>query len=74
MYILGAIERETYKEVVLLEEGTPVVVHKDAVCLQGVLNDLVTCILALQFHCLAEEWQTGHQRLTAMPAEGYCLL
>ena len=72
--VLGPVHGEPEQEVVLGEEGRPLLVELGAVGLQRVLDDLAgLAVLLHQPHRLAVEVEAHERGLTALPGDGHAL-
>ena len=66
-----AVDAQADQEVVLLEEGAPVVVEQDAVGLEGVLHGLAgPAVLLDELDGAPEELELHQRRLAALPRHG----
>jgi hypothetical protein len=69
---LGPIQAQADKEAVLMKELTPLVIEKDAVGLERILNRSARLLmLLLKFHGASEEIEPHQGRLTSLPGDGY---
>lgn len=64
-----AVDGDTYQEVVLLEEATPLLREQSAVRLQRVVYVFPPAVLLLQRECLLIKGDRTEQRLSAVPGE-----
>src|SRR5579872_1475695 len=63
-----AVDAQAYQKIVLLEEGTPLVIEQDAVGLKGVFHDLFrSAVLFDKFDRTAEEIELHERRLASLP-------
>src|ERR1700712_4055229 len=66
------IDAKANQEIVLLEKGAPVIVEKDAVGLEGVLDSLLwPAVLFDDFDGAPEEVELHQRRFAALPCNSY---
>ena len=70
MYVLRAVERDPYEEVVRAEEVAPPFVDQSAVCLQRIDDAFACGVSLLQLHGAHEPVVSRYQRLAPVPDEG----
>ena len=72
MELPRAVDAETNQEIVLLEEGAPLIIQKDAVGLKSVLHNLAgLTVLFDEFDGAPEKVDLHQRRLAALPRHRY---